>query len=126
MDSVCILLADHSNPLYNQLPSRCRSQTASYCNFCPKIGCHDNVGTSLSTSGPHNPNGISIGLAVFAQMTTECQYTLQWDAPLPLKIAAFHGGSGRPSNTCAWFPGPTRVLNPKRQLDRCRRFCRAH
>jgi len=58
----------------------------------------------------HNPNGISIGSAFFAQMTTECPYTLQWDAPSPLKIAASHGGSGPPSNT--WFPGPTRVLDP--------------
>jgi len=58
----------------------------------------------------HNPNGISIGSAVFAQTTAECTYTLQWDAAFPLKIAASHGGSGPPSNT--WFLGPTRVLNP--------------
>jgi len=42
----------------------------------------------------HKPNIISIGSAVFAQMTTECRYTLQWDAPLPLKIARSHGESG--------------------------------
>jgi len=47
------------------------------------------MGTSLSTAGPlfntrflrpiqaHNRNGISIGLAVFAQMTAESSYTLQ-------------------------------------------------
>jgi len=58
----------------------------------------------------HNPNGISIGSAVFAQMTAQCPYTLQWDAPFPLKIALSHGRSGPPSIT--WFPGPTRVLNP--------------
>ena len=58
----------------------------------------------------HNPNGISIGSVVFALMTAECTYTLQWDAPSPLKIAASHGGSGPPSNT--WLLGPTRVLNP--------------
>jgi len=46
----------------------------------------------------------------FAQMTTECPYTLQWDAPFPLKIAASHGGIWTPSN--ARFSGPTRVLNP--------------
>jgi len=79
------------------------------------------MATSLSTSRSHlrrflrptgsqNLNGISIGSAVFAQMTAECPYTLQWDAPSPLKIAPFHGGSGPPSNT--WFLGPTRVLNP--------------
>ena len=27
----------------------------------------------------HSPNIISIGSAVFAQITTECPYTLQWD-----------------------------------------------
>jgi len=58
----------------------------------------------------HNPNGISIGSAIFAEMTTECPYTLQWDAPSPLKIAPSHGGSGLPSNT--WSPWLTQVLNP--------------
>jgi len=28
---------------------------------------------------------------VFAQLTAECPYTSQWDAPFPLKIAASHG-----------------------------------
>ena len=49
----------------------------------------------------HNPNGISISSAVFAQITAECRYTLQWAAPR---------GSGPPSNT--WFPWPTRIYNP--------------
>jgi len=31
-----------------------------------------------------NPNDVSIGSAVFAQMTTE--YTVQWDAPFPSKL----------------------------------------
>jgi len=43
-------------------------------------------------------------------MTAECPYTLQWDAPFPLKIAPSHGRSGRPPNT--WFPESTGVLNP--------------
>ena len=49
------------------------------------------MATSLNTDGPpstrflrfigaQNQNGISIGLAIFAQMTAECPYTLQWDA----------------------------------------------
>jgi len=42
-------------------------------------------------------------------MTTECPYTLQWDAPFPLKIAAVNG-IWTPSNT--WFPGLTQVLIP--------------
>jgi len=41
--NICILSADHSNPLHNQSPSRYRSQKASYSNFSPKIGCHANV-----------------------------------------------------------------------------------
>ena len=65
----------------------------------------------LNTSflGPiraHNPNGISIGSAVFAQMIAECPYTLQWNAPFPPKIVPSRGD---PSNT--WFHGHTRVLN---------------
>jgi len=46
----------------------------------------------LGTIRAHKPNGISIGSAVFAQMTAECPYTLQWDAPFPLKIALSHEG----------------------------------
>ena len=49
--------------------------------------------------GPSEPKVISIGSAVFAQGTADCPYTLQWDAPFPLKIAPSHGGSGPPSNT---------------------------
>ena len=33
----------------------------------------------------HNPNGIPIGSAVFAQTTVEHPYTLQWDAHSPQK-----------------------------------------
>jgi len=43
-------------------------------------------------------------------MTVESPYTLQWDAPSPLKIAPYRGGIWTPSNT--WFPGLTRVFNP--------------
>jgi len=35
----------------------------------------------------HNRNAKSIGSAVFAQMITQCPYTLQWSACFPLKIA---------------------------------------
>ena len=57
----------------------------------------------------HNPNGISIGSAVFAQITAECPHTLQWAAPLP-QHCPFPGGCGTASNI--WFLGPTQVLNP--------------
>jgi len=68
--------------------------------------------SNSSLLGPvqaHNPNCITIGSAVFAQVTTECPYTLQW-APLPPKLPLPMGESGHPSD--ALFPGPTRVLNP--------------
>jgi len=34
----------------------------------------------------HNPNRTSIGSAIFAQMTVECLYTLQWFACFPSKL----------------------------------------
>jgi len=39
----------------------------------------------------HNPNGISIGSAVFALLTAERPYTSQWATPFPLKIAPSNG-----------------------------------
>jgi len=51
----------------------------------------------------HNPNGVSIGSAVFAQITAECRYSLQRAAPsLSLKITLTHTrihGSLVPSET---------------------------
>ena len=43
-----------------------------------------------------NPNGISIGSAIFAQLIAECPYTLQLAASSPLKIAPSHGGISTP------------------------------
>jgi len=57
----------------------------------------------------NDPNGITIGSAVFAQVAAECPYTLQW-APLSPKIACSHGRSGNQSNT--WFLGPIRAYKP--------------
>jgi len=52
-----------------------------------------NGGSELSCStwcfGPirtRNPNGTSIGSTVFAQMTADCAYTLQWFACFPSKL----------------------------------------
>jgi len=41
----------------------------------------------------HVANGISIGLAVFAQLTTDHPYSLQLAVSFPLQIAPSHGGS---------------------------------
>jgi len=85
---------------YNQSYSPSKAK-ASYGNCVPKLVA---VATSLSTCGvqsntwflgpirAHNPNGISIGSAVFAQLTTECPYSLQWDSPIPPKIAPSYWG----------------------------------
>jgi len=62
------------------------------------------------STGIHTSNSISIGSALFAQVTAESPYTLKLAAPFPLKIAPMHGGSGPISNT--WFLGPTWVYNP--------------
>ena len=59
----------------------------------------------FASSRVHIPNGISIGSAVFAQITSEGPYTLQWTAASPLKLSFMHGGSGLPANT--WFTGHT-------------------
>jgi len=77
----------------------------------------------LGPSRVQIPNGISIGSAVFAQMTAECRYTLQQDAPSPQNYQ-FPWGIWSPSNT--WFAGPTRVLNPKGIFIGSAVFCRAH
>ena len=67
-------------------------------NCVPKLVA---MATSVSTAGPpsntthtvdHNPNGIWFGSAVFAQMTAEYSYALQYGAPFPLKFAPSHGG----------------------------------
>jgi len=69
----------------------------------------------------HNPNGKLIGSAVFAQITAECPYTLQCDAPFPPKIAPSHRGSGP---HLIRFPGFTPSSQPKWHLDRFSHFCR--
>jgi len=51
----------------------------------------------------HNPNGISIGSAVFAQLTTEFPYTSQWAAPMPSKLPLPMG---------IWTPSDRRFLEP--------------
>jgi len=59
------------------------------CPFSWRIWASSNS-RFLGSSRDHNPNGITIDSAVFAQMTAECPYTLIW-APLSPKIAPSHG-----------------------------------
>jgi len=63
----------------------------------------------LGSIQAHNRNSISIGSAVFAQMTTVSLY-FTMSRPFPIKIAPSHGGIWTPSNT--WFPGTNQVPNP--------------
>jgi len=48
----------------------------------------------LGPTRVHDKNGVSIGSAVFAQVTAQSRNTLQQAAPSPLKIAPCRGGSG--------------------------------
>jgi len=63
----------------------------------------------LQPTRVHNSNGISIGSAVFAQLTAECHWACL-SLSCPIKIALSHGGIWTPSNT--WFLEPTRAHNP--------------
>ena len=69
----------------------------------------------LEPISAHNPNSISIGSAVFAQLTAERPHTPQCvhlAARSPLKIALPMDRSRPPSNTS--YPGPIRAQNPNR------------
>jgi len=58
----------------------------------------------------HNWNGKAIGSAVFAQMTAECPYTLQWATPSPQNCPfpwgsgphVIHGSFGPPESSTKW------------------------
>jgi len=72
-----------------------------------------------------SPNGILNGSIIFAQLTTECFYTLQWAALPPqncllpcgdLDSHLIHGSLG-PSHPS---------FQPKRHFDRFSRICMAH
>ena len=120
----------HSSPQ----PKRQIDRLSRFCTAHGRISAYNLQWAPLSTriapsnggSGPpcntsclgpmraHNPNGTSIGSAVFAQMTEECPYTLQWFASFPLKIAPSHVGIWTSYNT--WCIGLTRVRNPNGNL----------
>ena len=52
--------------------------------------CHSHLTQLLWSIPAHNLIRIWHSLAVFAQISTECPYALQWDAPFPLKFAPLH------------------------------------
>jgi len=58
------------------------------------------------------PNSISIGSAIFAQLTAEGPYTLQWTAPSPSTLSMggsgphlIAGSFGPPESTCQMASG---------------------
>jgi len=69
----------------------------------------------LAPTWVHFPNGISIGSVIFAQLTAECRYTLQWAAPFRLKIVPSLMDVCTPLNP-----------QPKWHLVLFSYFCRAH
>ena len=70
------------------------------------------------------PNDISIGSAVFAQLSAAGPHTLQWAAHFPLRLAHYsHRGIRTPAQYMAPWAHPS--PQPKRHLDRFSCFCRA-
>jgi len=65
--------------------------------FARWANVHQSNTCFLGPSGVHNPNGISIGSAVFAQLSAQSPYTLEWAALFPLKIAPRMGDLDPPS-----------------------------
>ena len=63
---------------------------------------------------------MSTGSTVIVQLLLSVP--VQWDAPSPLKIASFSGGS----EPMAMVPLANLSPEPKLQFDRFTRFCRAH
>ena len=79
----------------------------------------------LGPTRVHTPNGMSIGSAVFAQLTAEGPCTLQW-AALPPQFALARGWISTPRliRASLGLSGVGPAQHPKRRLDRVSRFYR--
>jgi len=125
-----VLPSAHLNPQ----PKRQIDQFSHFCTAHGRKSPHFTMGNPFpkiapSHGGPgspsnvwflgpvraYNPNGITISSAVFARVTAECPYTLQWAARSPLKTAPSRWGSGL-------VPWAHQSPQPKRHLDRFSRF----
>ena len=91
---------------------------ARWCQCAPASNTY-----FLRPTWVHNWNGILIGSVIFAQLTAEGPYTLQWAAPFSLKTVLTHGGYGPTCNTCFLRPIHSAC---KQHLDRFSHFCRVH
>jgi len=90
--NICVLLAEHSNPIHiTNSPVAIVLTKPVIAILVPKLVA---MATCISASGPapttwflgpigvHNPKGISIGSTVIAQMTVEYPYTFN-GTPVP-------------------------------------------
>ena len=76
-------------------------------NGCPsQLMCMPRNTCFLGPIQVHNPNGNSIGSAIFAQLTAECNRACPGTS-FPRQMAIHFGQSGPTFNT--WFHGPTEV-----------------
>ena len=96
-----------------------------FCQNCPfSWGIWTPSNSSfLAAVRAYNLNGTTIGSAVFAQVTTERPYTLQWTAPRP-QNCPFPWGIWTPISHMV--PSAHTSPQPKWHLDRFSHFCRAH
>jgi len=79
----------------------------------------------LGPTRVHTPNGMSIGSAVFAQLTAEGPCTLQWAAPSPsICPCAWMDLDPRLIRASLGLSGVGPAQHPKRRLDRVSRFYR--
>ena len=95
--------------------------------LCGHIGASWRIRLSLCFLRPtqvHNPNGKSIGPAIFAQLMAECHW-VHW-RHLPNTIEAVHTGASWQMRLNLCFTRSTPSPQPKRQIDRFSRFCTAH
>jgi len=72
---------------------------------------HPSNACYLAPTRVHTPNGISIGSAVFAQITAEGPYAVQWAANSPSKLPLLMGTLDPSSNTCFLGPIPLSIPN---------------
>jgi len=77
----------------------------------------------LGPTRVHIPNVISIGSAIFTQLTARSAYTWQWATTFPLKTAPSHGDLDP-----IWYmvPWVYRSAQPRWHLNRFSLFYRAH
>ena len=107
-----------------ELPHACAHTTIYYGHYAPSvIRFRCTVTISLVTGFQFLPLLVWRWISVFAQLTAESPYTLQWAAPFPPRNCPFAWGSEPHLIMLSWAHPSSQ---PKRHLDRFSRFCTAH